>query len=291
MMLEAAVGDTLIFSEERFEWEAGGRQTSRRVLGHSGHRESLLKKDADAGKRAARALHHVMSNCRVYHFHDTSNTAQVRRPCYIEMNRKLAPDAANLAAMLYVYQQKEQAAYDRIVSTVRKIAPSVWEFDLQPQRLNPQNIVLNWRQQGSDYLFGPHQLSDGTIRAIALATLFLQPEDDLPDLIVLDEPELGLHPQALEILAGLVRAVSHRTQIIVATQSPGFVDHFLADEVIVVDTENESSRFRNLEPTELEGWLKDYSVGDLWQKNVIGGDLWREPPDRVLRRANRTAVL
>ena len=172
--------------------------------------------------------------------------------------------------MLYVYQQQHEVVYKRIVSAVRKIMPDFGDFDLAPSRLNPNEIFLNWRKKGSDYLFGPHQISDGTLRVMAILTLLLQPEDDLPDVIILDEPELELHPHALEIVAGLLRAVSEKTQVIVATQSLTFLNYFEPSEIITVDCHNGQSQFHRLESEPLKDWLEDYSIGELWQRNVIG---------------------
>jgi predicted ATPase len=149
--------------------------------------------------------------------------------------------------------------------------PAFDDFVLEPQRLNPRNILLNWKQRGSEYIFGPHQLSDGTLRAMALISLFLQPKEDLPTIIILDEPELGLHPHAIEIITGLIRAASLETQVILTTQSTTFLDHFDPKEIIVVDFRQGHSLFHRLNTKELKYWLKDYSVGQLWEKNVLGG--------------------
>ena len=206
-----------------------------------------------------------------YHLVDTSLTSAIRTEGYIQDNQRLNPDGGNLAAMLYLYKSNHPTVYNRIRSTVRKIAPSFDDFVLEPQRFNAKNILLNWRQSGSDYLLGPHQISDGTLRAMALVTLLLQPSEDLPNLLILDEPELGLHPLAITIIAGLIRAASVHVQVIVTTQSIEFLDQFEAGEVIVVDSAEGASQFRRLDPSDLEGWLEEYSVGELWQKNVIGG--------------------
>ena len=173
--------------------------------------------------------------------------------------------------MLYLYKAAYPEVYARIVSTVRQVVPAFDDFVLEPQRLSPTKILLNWKQIGREYLLGPHQLSDGSLRAMAIATLFLQPENNLPNLIVLDEPELGLHPQALELLLGLIRSVSHRTQVILSTQSPTLLNYFEASEVIVAELQEGASKFRRVDEKELTDWLEDYSVGELWQKNVIGG--------------------
>ena len=209
---------------------------------------------------------------RAYHFHDTSLTAPIRQSVYLEDNHSLREDAGNVAAMLYLYKQRHPAIYRRIVATVRHIAPFFEDFRIAPQQLNPKNVLLDWLVRDRDYLFGPHQFSDGTLRAIALVTVLLQPEDSLPDVLVIDEPELGLHPSAIEIVTGLIRAVAaQNTQIILATQSTALLDHFEPAEIIVTDIEQGRSRFRRLDPNDLADWLADYSVSELWQKNVIGG--------------------
>lgn len=212
-----------------------------------------------------------LSQFRVYHFHDTSETAKIRQPGYIEANYNLYSDGGNLAALLYLYRQTRPWIYDRIVRTVRKVMPMLDDFVLEPQRLNPRYILLNWKQKGSDYVFGPHQISDGSLRAMALITLFLQPAEDLPALIVVDEPELGLHPHAIGIIAGLIRAASLNSQVILTTQSTTFLDHFEPEEVIVVDSRDGRSLFRRLDLDGLKDWLEDYSIGHLWEKNVVGG--------------------
>jgi predicted ATPase len=197
-------------------------------------------------------------------------TARIRQSGFIHDNRWLMPDAGNLAAMLFAYRQKEGVVYQRIVSTIRKIMPEFDDFDVEPSRLNPNDILLTWRKRGQEYLFGAHQLSDGTLRAMAIVTLLLQPDNSLPDVIILDEPELGLHPHALEIVAGLIRAVSVNSQVIVATQSPTFLNHFEPEEVVTVESHQGQSTFRRLDAEQLQGWLAEYSIGDLWQRNVVG---------------------
>jgi predicted ATPase len=212
-----------------------------------------------------------LSRCQVFHFHDTSLLGPMRRDCPIDANRFLYPDAANLPAMLYLYKERYPAAYRRIVAAVKAVAPFFEDFVLEPLRLNPRNIALHWRSKESEYEFGPHQLSDGTLRAIALFTLLLQPEDDLPQLIVLDEPELGLHPAALAVLADLVKSAAQHSQLLIATQSAALIDHFEVDDVITVNLRDGGSTFQRLDPKGLKDWLEEYTLSELWQRNVIGG--------------------
>jgi predicted ATPase len=270
--LAQAAPDSVVFTTEELVFHRAGFVEPLVIwIGPGGHRESYLKQEAQTENQTAKVIRSLLTRCRVFHFHDTSASAKIRLSGYIESNRHLYPDGGNLAAMLYVYQQTKPAIYARIRSTLRKIMPMFDDFVLEAQRLNPKYILLNWKQKGSEYLFGPHQLSDGTLRALAIITLFLQPESDLPDVIILDEPELGLHPHAIEIITGLIRAASLRTQVILTTQSTTFLDHFEPEEIIVVDCNSGHSVFRRLEPDHLRDWLEDYSVSELWEKNVLGG--------------------
>jgi predicted ATPase len=271
-----APGDTLIFADEALDLNTISGTAVREPLMSlgSGHAESRLNSLAEVNGGVfwpAKLFQQILARCRVYHFHDTSPTARIRQFGYVNDNRQLAEDAGNLAAMLYAYRQRSPVAYKRIVSTARKILPEFDDFDLTPSRLNENDIILNWRKRGRDYLFGPHQLSDGSLRAMALCTLFLQPEADRPDVIILDEPELGLHPYALEIVAGLMRAVATTTQVIVATQSQAFLNHFAPSDVITAEGHDGRSEFHRLDPDQLKDWLDDYTLGELWQRNVLGG--------------------
>jgi predicted ATPase len=268
-----AAGDTLLFADETLDYTREGWPGPHKPpmsLG-GGHPETRIGDMVAQGNQTAKVFRRILNDCRVYHFHDTSPTARVRQFCYIGDNRWLMPDAGNLAALLYAYQQKGDPAYRRIVSTVKKVMPEFADFDLQPDRLNPREIALNWRKQGSEYLFGPHQISDGSLRAMSIFTLFLQPDTELPDVIILDEPELGLHPHALEIVAGLIRATSQKSQVIVATQSQSFLEHFQPPEIVVVESKGGASHFRHLDADQLKDWLADYTIGELWEKNVLGG--------------------
>ncbi|MGN6546937.1 MAG: AAA family ATPase, partial [Aureliella sp.] len=187
-------------------------------------------------------------------------------------NRWLMHDAGNLAAILYRLREEQNgAAYHRIVSTIRLVAPFFADFELEPTGPSKKDIILNWREVGSDQVFGPHQLSDGTLRAICLVTLLLQPVDDLPDLIIVDEPELGLHPYALNIVASLFSKAAVHRQVLISTQSSAFLDNFEADDVIVVDRQQNGSTFSRPDSQKLHAWLEEYSLGEVWEKNIVGG--------------------
>ena len=222
----AAAGDTLIFTEERIEIQLHESPRPQVDILGGGHKETALRAADDGSSLAAGFIRCLLVLCRVFHFHDTSDNSPMRRSCYVSANRHLYPDGGNVAAMLYLYRETRPVVYRRILSTVQQMAPFIDDFVLAPDKLNRNNITLKWKQPGSEYEFGPHHLSDGTLRMIALTTLLLQPEEDLPLLVALDEPELGLHPAAISLLGSLVRKASHHCQIVLATQSTAFVELF-----------------------------------------------------------------
>ena len=267
-----AAGDTLVFADERLSFRQTGYTRPKVVTLGSRHEETRIAQEADKGEPTAKVFRHLLNHCRVYHFHDTSPTARVRQYSYIGDNRWLMPDAGNLAAfLLRLRDENSGAVYKRIVTTIRLIAPFFDDFVLEPAGPNQKDIILNWKDRGSDQVFGPHQLSDGTLRAICLVTLLMQPEDELPELIIVDEPELGLHPYALDVIASLFKKVSHSTQALIGTQSSSFLDQFDPEDIITVNREGNESRFTRPDTEKLEAWLDEYSLGEVWEKNVIGG--------------------
>lgn len=195
----------------------------------------------------------------------------MKKTADINDNRFLRPDGSNLAAFLYYLREKHQDSYSLIRRTVQRVAPFFDDFLLEPQKLNPEKIRLEWRHRNSEAYFDSSSLSDGTLRFMALATLLLQPESHRPSVILVDEPELGLHPYAITLLASLVRQASVKTQVILSTQSPLLLDHFQPEDVLVADLINGATQFRRLDSTSLATWLEEYSLGQLWEKNEIGG--------------------
>ena len=208
----------------------------------------------------------------VYHFHDTSDTAHMKKPCGLNDNIELASDGRNLAAYLYRLSETEGQSYQRIVKTIRQVASFFDDFVLRPNPLNENIIQLEWTRIDSDIPFLATQISDGTLRFICLATLLLQPSHLAPDTIIIDEPELGLHPYAITLLGAMVKSASIDKQIILSTQSVDLLNEFDVENVIVVEHIDNASSFRRLSVEELRVWLEDdYSLGELWCKNVLGG--------------------
>lgn len=270
MRLFHAAGDSLIFADETLSYHSHGHSDPQRVSLGVGHQEACVR-DCSEDVPLVNTLRKFLNRCRVYHFHDTSQTARVRQYCYVGDNRWIMPDAANLAAVLYRLKSENDVIYRRIVRNVAQVAPFFVDFDLEPSGPNRMDITLNWRHRESDLVFGPHQLSDGTLRAICLIALLQQPRDELPYLVVVDEPELGLHPNALDLIASLFQTVSEYTQVLISTQSSSLVDAFEPEDIVVVEREGEATTFKRPDAEKLREWLEDYSLGEVWEKNVIGG--------------------
>ena len=239
----------------------------------------LKERKYDRGLRTSHGVPHyvfeALSSWVVYHFHDTSATASVRRQREINENEFLRPDASNLAAFLYRIRETHPSQYEEIRDVVRLAAPFFADFKLRPVTNRPELIQLEWLQTDSDYPFRPSQMSDGTLRFICLATALLQPF--IPSTALFDEPELGLHPYALTLLANLFQRAARRSrQVIVSTQSAPLLNEFAAEDIIVVERTEGESTFRRLDSSQLSEWLEEYSIGELWQKNVLGGRPQRE---------------
>jgi predicted ATPase len=265
----------LFLQDETIVYQVAGRAQPQVLNRGGGVRESQLKARAEDGDQTCQVVYRLLSQCKVFQFHDTSATAKIRSEGYIDDAKYLRSDAGNLAAFLRGLSIRNggKRYYDRIVRHIRLMVPQFQDFDLAPSVENDKYVRLNWREQGSDYLFGPHQLSDGSLRFMALTTLFMQPPELRPRLIVVDEPELGLHPAAISALAGMVKAAAPATQIILATQSPRLVDEFTPDQVVIVEREQKPPRslFRRLDVQDLAEWLDHYCLSELWEKNVLGG--------------------
>jgi predicted ATPase len=209
---------------------------------------------------AASVVRHL-SSWTLYHFHDTSRTSPFKTNCDLNDNSRFRADGSNMAAFLYRLRKTNESSYGLIRSTVQKVAPFFEDFILNPDPLNPTTLRLAWKHKGSEAYFDAASLSDGTLRFIALATLFLQPRELRPSVILVDEPELGLHPYAITMLGSLIKQSSVHSQVIVATQSPLLLDQFAPEDVLVAERVNGSTQLTRLEPTKYASWLEDYSLG------------------------------
>lgn len=265
--LEWTENDNLFFREERV-YIAG-----QNILLDGGYRESkaltTIRKASDYMDIPQIMLE---PQWRIYQFRDTGLTSRMKSEHNISNCNALMWDASNLAAFLYRLREHYPAEYHKIIRAIQRVAPFFKDFELKPKEGNNEQIVLRWIQNGYDGILIPSQLSDGTLRFVCLATLLLQPTELQPATIIIDEPELGLHPYAITILAELVKKVATKKQIVLATQSVELFDHFEAEDVIVVDRGENGSEFKRLDMDRLAIWLEDdYTLGELWNKNIFGG--------------------
>lgn len=273
-----AAGDSLIFLDETVEYRSPGSKEPQVLSLGAGHAESRLDEGAqEASGKTSKVVRWWLSRMNFFHVHDTSPTSPLRQNSRQEDIQFLRSDGSNLAAYLRelanAQTEGHRAAWTRITGLVRQVAPFI--KSLQPTLVAPSQpatsaVRLDWLDE-RDQVFGPHHLSDGTLRAIALITALAQPADKLPAFISIDEPELGLHPAALAVLASLLRSVSGRCQVLLATQSPALLDHFAPGEVVVADRGQGETVFRRPEAVELEKWLEDYTLSQLYDKNLLGG--------------------
>jgi predicted ATPase len=261
--LEPTQDNRMMYAREALWWNMKGDQ----FVG-SGHFESQAEKDRSLIKQYTLP---AMKSWRIFHFHDTSDSASVKGVQKINDVEYLRPDARNLAPFLLMLREQHPDNYKQVLRVVRLIAPFFGDFFLKPTPGNKDTIELQWTEKGEDVPFKAHQLSDGTLRFICLATVLCQPEDLQPETILIDEPELGLHPFAITLLASLLRSVSKNKQVIVSTQSVALVNEFEIGDLIVAERVDRSSAFKRLDEDDFKSWLEEYSLGELWAKNILGG--------------------
>lgn len=240
-------------------------------LGNSGHAKSLLVQQVKSSHKDSddsRVVYDAVCSWTIYHFHDSSATAPMRHAEIVQDNETLRSDAANIAPFLLRLREENDDTYRDILDTCRVVVPYLDDFLLKPRKYGEaEKVSLTWRTKGSDFPMQPYHLSDGSIRFICLVAALLQPAP--PATIIIDEPELGLHPEAVRLLGETMKNAAKRTQLIIATQSPLLLDQFSISEIVVVNRRDGQSVFEHLNHEDFSVWLEDYSVGELWTKNVI----------------------
>ncbi|PHN01139.1 AAA family ATPase [Flavilitoribacter nigricans] len=257
-------GDTgLIFTEEGMWYDKNPYYENKVDIASYGHESKLRFQTMPR----ANYIRNYLDQLAKYHFHDTGENSPFSKESNIENDKfYLYEKGSNLAAFLYHIQQEHRIVYNLIVKNIQSIAPYFSDFFFRPE--SNGNLKLRWRDKYSSVVYGVNDLSDGTIRFIALTVLFMQP--DLPETIVIDEPELGLHPTAIAKLAGLVKSVASKgCQVILATQSTDLISHFDPEDIVTVDLIDGESVFNRLNSETLEQWLEDYTIDDLWKRNII----------------------
>jgi predicted ATPase len=270
--LQHAHPDRVFFVRERFGFEGNDGQTRWHSVPNRRQETGLVQfaqRYNSANAAIARAIVRMLRNCAVYQFHDTSDTAVFKKKWDVEDNNQLLPHGGNLAAVLYRLEREELSRYELICHTIGRVLPVFDRFGIEESY---GKVSLRWKAKGMDKTFGAHLTSDGSLRFFALVTLLSLPPEMLPDVLLLDEPELGLHPAAVALLGGMIEALAEERQIIVATQSPLLVDSFDLDEIFVLDLKEGRTEFRKLTPEDYRVWLdENFTSGELWQKNLFGG--------------------
>ncbi len=273
--------DDLNFASELLEYQREGKDDLPRSkqLG-SAHQESIVHRQADSKddptlSNVAKIFRGRLRQVQVYHFQDTSENAYVRLTQDLDRGQYLMSNAGNLAVFLHELKESEPTYYNRILATCQLVAPFIREFVVDPESSNARYVLLRWMDR-SGQVFGPHQLSDGTIRAIALITALLQPDKRMPSVMIFDEPELGLHPAAAGLVASLLKSASQKHQVIVATQSPVLIQEYAPEDVIVVERHEDllgrgESQFKRLDSKGLGNWITQFNLGQLYEMNVTGG--------------------
>ena len=243
----------------------------------SGHREALIveagqsdgvSQAADTHATTARTITYLLRNCAAYQFHNTGATSNFKKTWDAEEYAYMRTDGGNLPAILHRLEQQDVRRYEFICRQIRRVLPGFDGFRIEAQY---GKVALRWRSSHSDKTYGAHLTSDGSLRFFALATLLNLPVEMLPGVVVLDEPELGLHPKAIALVGDMIRALAGSRQVIVATQSPLLVDAFGLGEVFVLELDGGRTKLHIPPPDQLQTWLDEFSVGELWQKNLFGG--------------------
>lgn len=262
-----SAGDTLMFTDEAFRYSDITRSTQAPwTLLPGGVKEAGL---VGAKDQTARIVVDLLKRCTTYQFHDTSANAYIKQPWDVGDNVWLRSDGANLAPILFRLQERDITRYKMIVRQITRVLPTFSDFELQPAF---GKVSLRWRGKYGDKTFGPHLTSDGSLRLFCLLTLLNLSHEALPDVLFFDEPELGLHPHAITLVAEMLKKLSHTRQVFIATQSPYMVDCFELENVIVASSKDGATSLHNMPREQYQEWLDDeYLLSDLWLKNVVGG--------------------
>ena len=268
--------DRFFFAKEAFRFSSKDfqKEAAWQFL-DSGHREAAIveaarsPQDHSVNPRTVRVIVSLLRSCAVYQFHDTSDTSTFKRQWDLDSNSsELRSHGGNLATVLHCLEHEHTRRYEFICHQISRVLPNFDSFAIDERY---GQVFLKWKARGQEKTFGAHLTSDGSLRFFALVTLLNLPPEMLPDMLLLDEPELGLHPAAVSLIGNMIKSLSEDRQIIVATQSPLLVDAFDLGEIITLDLREGQTQPRKLNPDEYRDWLEDFTTGELWQKNLLGG--------------------
>ena len=238
----------------------------------SGHGEAAIVDARYGGSyvntTTASVIVHLLRDCSTFQFHDTSDSSNFKQRWDAEDNNQLRSHGGNLAAILYRLERENTRRYDTICRHIGRVLPVFDGFAIEESY---GKVSLRWQAKNTDKTIGAHLTSDGSLRFFALVTLLNLPPEMLPSVILLDEPELGLHPAAVTLVGGMIKSLSTQKQVIVATQSPLLVDAFDLDEIFVLDLDDGQTKVSKPSQSAYKHWLEEFTTGELWQKNMLGG--------------------
>ena len=234
-----------------------------------GHESACVQesRSSTADMRLTKAVE-LLADCGHYQFHDTSDCAPVKTRWDVEDNHRLLGHGGNLASVLLSLQENEAPRFDLICKQLAQVVP---DFNGFQNVENYGKTILRWRSKGTGKTMGAHLTSDGSLRCFQLVTLLNLPDTLLPRVVLLDEPELGLHPAAIALVSHMAKSLARRCQVIIATQSPHFVDAFGFEDMIVLELRDGRTETTRPDPSRFGRLLKNYSTGELWWKGVLGG--------------------
>lgn len=265
-----SASDTVMVGGEAYRYSDKTKQSEARwqTIPGSG-KEALLPTKTST---TAKTICHLLRQCTTYQFHDTSEKASIRMRWDVTDSVRLRSDGGNLAPVLLSLRENHLKRYQLIVRQIQRVLPTFKDFVLEP---NYGKVDLRWIGQQSDKVFGAHLTSDGSLRLFCLLTLLNLPPEQLPDVMFFDEPELGLHPHAITLVAETLKRLAKTRQIFIATQSPYMVDCFELENIIVASATQGETVLRNLPREQFQQWLDDeYQISDIWLQQAVGGVAW-----------------
>jgi len=267
----------IIDSEEFGYWEKHSYDSPFLNSTHTQSKEARLKTTANSKyfkNKISQYIYNYLKKLKLFHFHDTSDNAAIKLPQPIDDAYFFKNEGQNLAPYLAFIKSFDYDLYLKIAETIRLVFPSFHDFVLEESPYAKGKIVLRWTEKSSENIYSVKQMSDGTLRFICLVVLLSDtiPNGNQPKTIILDEPELGLHPFAIHILAELIQKTALNRQIIIATQSVNLINHFTPEDLLVVErNEKDQTTFKRVAEENFNSWLEDYTLGQLWENNFFGG--------------------
>ena len=242
----------------------------RGELVESGSRRGLLE---TALSQVPKSLHgpeefrETLAGSTFYQGISVGVRSPVRLPQQLGPAQLPGRDGEDLVSCLYSMRESHPERFEAVEDTLRVAFPRFKRLEFPPVAAG--TVGLGWRDNDSTKTFYAHQLSPGTLRFLWLTALLQSP--GLPALILLDEPEVSLHPEMVSLMVDQFREASFRSQLVIATQSDSLIRFLEPKEVVVCDSdEGAMTTLTRADELDLEEWLKEYSLDELWRNGRLG---------------------